>query len=314
MRFIRTVALATAVFLSAAPVSADEWTSAIASVKAEVQAYHDYLYATEGSISAGVMYAPYGFAEHRCVILGRMLGQPELIRNLETFEHPPRDETVDAYDLQLFAASLSHWIDAAEWAVDADASERINTWNLDCAGRYGIPLSAMMASERPEADFDYEADSQRLLVYGDIDVGFADRFQAALQSHPEAREVVLGSGGGSVRDALVAGTLIRQRGLDTSIFGNCYSACPLVFVGGVNRVLWANSARLGFHQVYVDQGEALPLEDPVYRMLYVYLGEMGADPEIVISWMWSAPPGDMFEPEPRDMCPSRIATFIQRIC
>lgn len=314
MCFVRLVAVTSTIFLSATLAFADDWTSAIASVKAELQAYHDYLYATEGSISAGVMYAPYNFQEHRCAILGRMLGQPELIRKLETFEHPPRDETADAYNLQLFAASLSYWIDAAEWAVDADASERINTWNLDCVGRYGIPLSAMMASNRPEADFNYEADAQRLLVYGDIDVGFADQFQAALQSYPETREVVLGSGGGSVRDALAAGNLIRQRGLDTSIFGNCYSACPLVFIGGVNRNLWASLNRLGFHQVYVGQGEALPFDDPVYQAIYGYLSAMGVDPEIVISWMWSARPGDMFEPEPRDMCPSHIATFIQRIC
>lgn len=314
MRCILAGFVALVVAHSATRVGADEWTSAIANVKAEVQAYHDYLYATAGSISAGVMYAPYGYAEHRCAILGRMLGQPELIRNLETFEYPLRDGTVDTYELQLFAASLSLWVDAAEWAVGADESERINTWNLDCAGRYGIPLSAMMLSSRPEADFEYDSGTRRLSVYGDIDFGFVGRFQAALQAYPDAREVALGSGGGSVRDALLAGNLIRQRGLDTTIFGNCYSACPLVFAGGVNRNLWASAARLGFHQIYVGQGAALPFDDPIYQVVNQYLSEMGANPDIVIPWMWSAPPGSMFVPEPRDMCTSQIATFIQRIC
>ena len=75
-----------------------------------------------------------------------------------------------------------------------------------------------MLSPTPEADF--VRDGIWLRVLGDIDLGFADRFRTALDANPGVEEIVMGSDGGSVRDALTAGRLIRERGLKTTLGEN----------------------------------------------------------------------------------------------
>lgn len=169
-----------------------------------------------------------------------------------------------------------------------------------------------MGSARPEAEF--LAEGTQLRVYGDIDTGFAERFQQALNANRSVTEVTLGSGGGSVQDALIAGLLLRSRGLDTTIYGNCYSACPLVFLGGNDRVVWAAPYRLGFHQIYTGAGVPIPLDDQIYELIVQYVAEMGGDPSRVLAWMFSAGPSEMFEPEPEDLYAAKVATFVQRIC
>ena len=311
MRLTLPSALALALAWGAPPAAADGWPEAIESVKASQQAYEGYAAAELGSAWAGNMYAGYIFAEHRCAILGRRLGMPDLIGPLEAFDYPPMDARSDAFDLLVFSISLDHWVAAAEWATGAEEYERINVWNLDCAGHHRIPLSAMLASERPEGES--EADGEKLRVNGDIDADFAPRFAAALAAHPGTREIVLGSGGGSVRDAIETGLLIQRQGLSTSLHGSCYSACLLVFTGGVDRLLWASPNRLGFHQVSRG-GQAVPLEDPVYGVIGEDLAAMGADPAAILPLMWSAVPSDMAVPHPRDLCGTGIVTWVQRIC
>ena len=286
------------------------WQEAIEHVEASAEGYRQAAI-ERGTSWAGTMYAGYNYDLHRCAILGRMLDQYQWVADIEQFDYPPLDNRTDPHDLLVFSISLDNWVSAARWAVDASESERINRWNLDCVGAFGIPRLAFLESERPEAAF--ERDGQWLRVYGDIEPGFFQRFQRALDANPDASIVVLGSGGGSVRDAILAGAEIRRRGLETTLHGNCYSACPLVFVGGVRRVLWASPHRLGFHQISIDRA-AVDLDHPIYSVVARYLASMGVEPVTVISWMFSASPAEMFEPEVGDLCRPGVATFVQRIC
>ncbi|MCV0352378.1 MAG: hypothetical protein K5863_20055 [Nitratireductor sp.] len=258
------------------------------------------------------MYNGYKYDEHRCAILGRMLDMQSSIQHIEEFDHPPMDTRSDPHDLLVFAISLRNWVAAARWAVDARDSERKNVWNLDCVGNFGIAKSLFLDSEQPNAEF--EVTGAQLHVYGDIDAGFAKRFIEFLNSHPDLEEVTLGSAGGSVADAIVAGLAIRHRGLSTTIYGNCYSACPLVFLGGVRRVVWAAPYRLGFHQIYQGEGVPLPFDDDTYIALAGYAERMGADAELLLLWMYSAGPEEIYEPPVDDLCLARIATFVQRRC
>ena len=294
------------------PANADGWDKAIAKVKKSAEEYFTYAVEVGGTSWAGTMYNGYKSQEHECAILGRMLNQPAAIRHLEDFEYPPMDSRSDPHDLLVFSISLENWVGAARWATSATADQRINRWNLDCVGNFGIATTLSMKPEKPEAEFQVEG--RQLHVYGEIDAGFAERFEQALDANKDIAEITLGSGGGSVRDAVLAGVLIRTRGLDTTIYGNCYSACPLVFLGGIRRVVWAAPYRLGFHQIYSGDGIPIPFDDELYRLVAKYIAAMGGDPSLVLAWMYSAPPTDMFEPELEELCLARVSTFVQRIC
>lgn len=314
MKFLLSLGLALtiAIGILGAPAAAQTgWDAAILKVEAAAKKYHAYAVDVGGTSWAGTMYNGWKYDEHRCAILGRMLGKPELISEIETFAYPPMDARSDAHDLLVFSISFENWVAAARWGVSADEHKRINTWNLDCVGRYGIPEAAAMQSDKPNADF--EVRDQILLVYGEIDDGFFERFVQVLDANTQVHTVWLGSGGGSVQDAVRSGFEIRERNLDTSLFGNCFSACPLIFVGGNNRTLWASPARLGFHEVSRG-GVAVPQNDNIYGLIASYLTLMDVDPVTLIGWMWSASPRHMYEPDVSVLCRPGVATFVQRVC
>ncbi len=243
-----------------------------------------------------------------------MLGQTHLVGDLMIIDSPPLVDDMElVIDFAFAAVSRYNWVKMAEKALASNQADRLNTWNLECIGTLGIPASAGLENAAPEAQF--AVDGQWLTVFGDIDSGFFERFLAELERSPAVTEVRLGSGGGSVKDALLAGREIRRRGLGTSLAGNCYSACPLVFAGGVDRTKWANARDdFGFHRLSTTDGTILPDDHPFYNLIAEYLTEMGVDPVTYIGWMRQAGPDELFSPEPRDLCKPLLATFVQRIC
>lgn len=320
-RFVKklvTVFCAITVFATSAslysPVGAEEvqWRQAIAAVTSSAQAYWDYGKKLDQSNTLGTMYGGFGYDQHQCAILGRMLGFESEIKSLEKFDYPPMNEKSDSTELLIFSEFLNNWVSAATRAVESSESQRINVWNLECVGKLGISRSAYLVSDQPNADF--KTDGDMLIIYGDIESGFYKRLLSALDSNPGVTQVGLGSGGGSVVDAILSGYEIRKRGLNTTLWGNCYSACPLVFMGGVQRYLMANENRLGFHQVYTGKGVPVAFDDEVYTIIDSYLSNMGVDSQTAISWMQSSPPESMFEPEVGLLCLPKVATFVQRIC
>jgi hypothetical protein len=288
------------------------WNVAVERVEASAAEYFEYAVRVGGTSWAGTMYNGYQYERHQCAILGRMLGETDAVREIEHLEYPPLDTSSDPHDLLIFSISLNNWAAAARWAVAAEKHQRINTWNLECVGRHSIPRSLAIKSPREEADF--ETDEKRLFVYGAIEPGYYQRLLEALDANPGVEEVVLGSGGGSVRDAILSGLEIRRRGLNTSINGNCFSACPLIFMGGNRREIWAAPHRLGFHQIYRGNGEPVSIDDPIYGITADYIRIMGIVPSVVLQWMASAGPQELHEPDVRELCAPRVATFVQRVC
>ncbi|WP_224823433.1 hypothetical protein [Cognatishimia sp. MH4019] len=71
--------------------------------------------------------------------------------------------------------------------------------------------------------------------------------------------VTLDSPGGSVSDALEIGRTLRQLEMTTQIAEQsvCLSACPYIFVGGVQRTV-AEGARVGVHQHSFGENTMLP--------------------------------------------------------
>lgn len=79
-------------------------------------------------------------------------------------------------------------------------------------------------------------------VTGAIDYQVLTELKAA----EGVRVVLLDSEGGNVQAGRAIGLFLAARGLNTRVDGRCYSACTLVFAGGVSRELGAQG-RLGFH-------------------------------------------------------------------
>lgn len=121
------------------------WQGAIERVEASAEEYRQAAI-DRGTSWAGTMYAGYQFDMHRCAILGRMLDQNEWVKEIEEFDYPPLDGPTNPHDLLVFSISLDSWVAAARWAVDASESERINRWNLDCVGAFGIPSYAFLGN------------------------------------------------------------------------------------------------------------------------------------------------------------------------
>lgn len=297
----------------AQPLSAENsWESAIESVSRKSSQYYQFALKIDPTSLPGSALHGIGHDRHICAITGRMLGFREEIREAETFDDPPMVKSADPFELMRHSMFLDSWVAAARRATEMTRDQRANLWNLECLGEHGIPRSALI--DDPTLRGDFSLLDTTLVVYGDIDSGFFERFKFALEQNPQASEIALGSAGGSVRDAILSGHEIRSRGLSTTLHGPCFSACPLVFAGGVERIIWMGTGpHLGFHQIYDDSG-AMSLNHPVYSIVSQYLQDMGVNSSEIIAWMHSATPSEIFEPEFDALCEARIATWVQRIC
>jgi hypothetical protein len=301
----------TGVLLGQSSEAQTSWESATDAVRAKGSAYYDYAISLDPMSRPGTALQGIGHDRHICAIVGRMLGFTSEIQEAETFEDPPMIPNADPYALMEHVLFLDSWVAAAERAIAMTESQKASLWNLECVGLHGIPSSAYLG-DVVAGDFSVLHNS--LVVYGNIDPGFFERFRDALDANPGVDTVALGSAGGSVFDAILSGLEIRRRGLATELHGNCYSACPLLFAGGVRRVIWQGPGpHLGFHQVFTSAG-ALPLDDPVYSDIAAYLSALGIDPRLPLAWMASAGPNEMYEPTLDELCISGITTWIQRFC
>ncbi len=291
------------------------WEEAIRDVEARSRFLWDYGIERGASSHLGSIYNELDANRHKCAIAGRLLGLEDTIRHLEVMPEPELSETMtedELIELMLYSHSLSNWAVAAKYLTELPSDEVAEIWNLNCVGKLEIDSTAFVGSGVGRAKF--KQDGNRLWILGDIELGFANDLEAWLLSNPETEEVVLGSGGGSVKDAIIAGITIRERGLNTTLSDSCYSACPLVFLGGVNRTIWSPYPPLGFHQAFTADGVAIPASSETYQLIFEYSNLMGVDGNFVIKSMMSASPSDMFEPHIDDLCRSKVVTWVQRAC
>lgn len=295
-----------------ASLSADtSWKSAIEAVSKKSGRYYDYALSL-GSGHAGSALHGIGHDRHICAIVGRMLGFRAEIQEAETFEDPPLTPKADPYELMVHSLFLDSWVAAARRAISMTERQKKSLWNLECIGSHGIPKTAFIAEPGLVADFSISGET--LVVYGDIDAEFYWRFLKILSQNSQIETVALGSAGGSVVDAMLAGLEIRNRGLETTLHGPCFSACPLVFMGGTQRIIWMGPGpHLGFHRVYSSSGE-VSTDDKIYWQIADYLTAMGVDPKTVLRWMLSAGPNEIFEPRLDQLCKPGVATWVQRVC
>ena len=221
----------------------------------------------------GTMYNEVDLKEHTCYSIGLLLGQPASVRHIRLNRSPPLKATdsEEAHELRIIAQSLDNFVGAAKYVKHLTPHERSATWNLDCVGHLGIK-GVPVATEDRATFYRLKNDGQVLQILGDIEQGFAARLRTLIEDNPKVTTVALGSGGGYVNEAIEAGRYIRARGLKTTLWNNCFSACPLVFIGGVERLVWSPYPQLGFHKFYTPSG-AIPPTSSVYREVAVYVRE-----------------------------------------
>jgi hypothetical protein len=312
LRYLILVALL--VLCPATLAATATWEEEIQQARRLAKEYHEKASARGYTEHAGTMYNELDVEEHTCAILGRMLDKTKLIRHLEK-DYPTQSRTGEEF--RLAAISISNWAYTAEAMLKLDAARRIKSWNLDCVGRLGIPTSAYIGREGASTFYDIDrsnsADGTYLRVLGDVEAGFSAKLLDAIQQNRDVKYVALGSAGGSVVEAIQAGRLIRRLNLETTLWNNCYSACSLVFLGGVERTIWSPYPALGFHMVS-RSGVAEPPNSVVYQRIKEYASDMGVDHSAVINAMLAASPNEFHYMEPKNMCKAGIATWIQRWC
>lgn len=112
-------------------------------------------------------------------------------------------------------------------------------------------------------------DGQTLVLTGTLGMGSANEFRRVLAGAPQARVVDLHSPGGRLLEGQRMAAMIKERGLDTYVQGECSSACTFLFLAGKARYATA-SAQLGFHRPSIagmdERAELLTME----QMLSVY--------------------------------------------
>lgn len=264
----------------------------------------------------GSMFNEIDIPEHSCYALGMLLGFERSVRHLRFDRSHPRTarDEGEAQDLRITAQSLDNFEISASAAIRMSAAEREITWNLDCSGKLKI---AFLPVKQTGASTFYQVtkDGRGVQILGDIEEGFTAKLGATLRQTPNVKFVALGSGGGSVEEALAAGRLIRRKGLTTTIWNNCYSACPLVFLGGLDRQINSPYPSFGFHQMYTAAG-AIPIRSVEYSIVSMYIREMGVDSRFILFAMQKATPDEMNMINGADdrLCDTRIATWIQRVC
>lgn len=161
-----------------------------------------------------------------------------------------------------------------------------------------------------------------LQLTGTIDIGAFDRFLAEIDARGEyVTTVALDSPGGSVSDAIAIGSVIRARGLSTSVADGalCASSCPLILAAGVERRA-APQAAIGVHQIYATTpSDALTavLRDAVAAtseaqsttaLITRYLTDMGIDPAL---WLHAleTPPQSLYYLTLDELAAYRLATL-----
>lgn len=260
----------------------------------------------------GTMFNDVDRPEHTCYSLGMLLGLDSNVRHLRFDRSTRAARTSDeAHDLRVKAQSLDNFVSAANASLKESNEKRGIAWNLDCSAKYGVAVQ-----QKGDPTF-YEVTNggRGIKILGAIEAGFTAKLIATLARAPEAEFVALGSGGGSVAEAIAAGRLIRSKGMATTIWNNCYSACPLVFLGGVERHVHSQYSSFGFHQISTSAG-AIPKSSPVYARVADYIREMGANDQFVLAAMLRATPAQMNMINGADvqLCRARVATWIQRAC
>lgn len=265
----------------------------------------------DGGLGAGQVFRHADKREHYCSILADLLQVPETVPEEYMLEDPGLLSN-EPYQLRLYAQSLRNYVDlATSLNRQSDFSLRY-LWNLNCWSRF--ELRKHFTDDRYQ---DYVVsttpDRKTLRIVGDIRSGLFGVVARRLTVHRSIQNVELGSFGGNVYEAIKIGELIRQKGLNTVLSNNCFSACTLIFLGGVERHVPAPYHSLGFHRV-TSMGQPLPESDVVYDAIREYAQQMMGNGDEIVRANLAGDGSDYFMYGRMEICVENLATRIEGVC
>lgn len=265
----------------------------------------------DGGRGAGQVFRHADKREHYCSILADLLQVPETVPEEYMLEDPGLLSN-EPYQLRLYAQSLQNYAELAfSLMPQGDFSLRY-LWNLNCWSRF--ELSRHFTDDRYQ---DYVVsttpDRKTLRIVGDIRSGLFGVIARRLTVHRSIQNVELGSFGGNVYEAIQIGELIRKKGLNTVLSNNCFSACTLIFLGGVERQIPAPYYSLGFHRV-TSRGWPVPENDEVYEKIKSYAQRMMGDGDAIIRANLTGNGFDYFMYARAELCSLSIATRVDGLC
>lgn len=146
----------------------------------------------------------------------------------------------------------------------------------------------------------------RALVFrGSFQRGASEAVRRALDANPHVRVLQIESPGGWVGEAVRASQLLRERGIETEAIGTCFSACSIVFAGGVKRRALPD-VQIGFHTA-----NYAGLDDAVVQRLQTRMREAyetaGFD-QAVVDEIMRTPFERMWIPERDELRAGRVLT------
>ena len=123
------------------------------------------------------------------------------------------------------------------------------------------PLSAQWERERAaKYALELSRDGDAVYLTGTFEHGITKALKALLRQNPKVAGIVLESPGGNTYEGRGVAQTVRNQGLQTYVFAECFSACTLAFIAGVTRTL-GPEAKLGFHQYGLDADYQVPFLD-----------------------------------------------------
>ena len=148
------------------------------------------------------------------------------------------------------------------------------------------------------------ADGATLHVAGSYSMRAADDVQRALDENPGVREVVLAGPGGRAGPAYQMFNMFRKRRLATRVETECYSACTIAFLGGIERSVSPN-ARLGFHRTSFPGMSDNDMHESNRddRRFLIYGARLA--PEFA-NRIIQTPPGSIWVPTPQELLAGRV--------
>jgi hypothetical protein len=113
---------------------------------------------------------------------------------------------------------------------------------------------ALFALPLPAVAMDVRVDGRTVILSGQVVHADCGALTDLLAKSDIKRVILTSSGGGDSYSGYCMGSLIRERGLSTTIRGRCASSCSRIWLGGVERGLYGPNSRVGLHGNYGNSG------------------------------------------------------------
>jgi hypothetical protein len=136
-------------------------------------------------------------------------------------------------------------------------------------------------------------DLNTITIVGRMVSGDYDTFGRIADSMSGTTVVVLSSKGGMMVDSVNIGQSIRRHGFGTAVIGDdlCASSCGLIWLAGKPRFA-SGTAKIGFHAVYVGEGDEARESGVGNALVGAYLNKLGLSYDAV-AFITSAAPDDL---------------------